>query len=199
MHSSSSPFSAACPSHITLIDLIFLNYTWQSIQVMKLLTRQLPPTSSHFIFSHNKCSFQRPVPKDPQSMILPQCWKQSFISIKIYRWNYSFVTFGRTDSNSLIPFGIRANCLMSGRILLYQLTKVLIKLTAIISMWYHFCLSCTILLNIFISRLSPYIDENTGDNQFGFWCNRSALNQIFAIMRCWRKNGSTMRQYTSYL
>jgi hypothetical protein len=37
------------------------------------------------------------------------------------------------------------------------------------------------MLNILLSRLSPYIDEITGDNQCGFRCNRSNTDQIFCI------------------
>jgi hypothetical protein len=32
----------------------------------------------------------------------------------------------------------------------------------------------------------------------GIWWNRSTTDQIFAFFRCWRKNGSKMRQYNSY-
>jgi hypothetical protein len=45
----------------------------------------------------------------------------------------------KTD-NSLILFGIRKNCLISGRsILLYQFTKRVTKLTVIIIVGYHCC------------------------------------------------------------
>jgi hypothetical protein len=38
-----------------------------------------------------------------------------------------------------------------------------------------------ILSNILLSRLSPYIDEITGDHQCGFRRNRSTTAQIFCI------------------
>jgi hypothetical protein len=38
-----------------------------------------------------------------------------------------------------------------------------------------------------------------GDNQCGFWHNRSATNHIFCICQCWRKNGSIVGQYTLFL
>jgi hypothetical protein len=49
-----------------------------------------------------------------------------------------------------------------------------------------------------LSRLSPYVDEIIGDHQCEFRRNRSTTDQIFAFVRYWRKNGSTMRQYISY-
>jgi hypothetical protein len=58
--------------------------------------------------------------------------------------------------------------------------------------------SYKIVINILLSRLSPYIDEMVGDHQCGFRCNRSTSDQIFAFVRYWRKNGNTMRQYISY-
>jgi hypothetical protein len=51
----------------------------------------------------------------------------------------------------------------------------------------------------FILRLRPYIDDVIGDHQCGFRRNRSTTDQIlFAFVRYWRENGSTMRQYISY-
>jgi hypothetical protein len=44
------------------------------------------------------------------------------------------------------------------------------------------------LSNIFLSRLSPYIDELIGDHQYGFRHNRSAANQIFCIYQILEKN-----------
>jgi hypothetical protein len=69
----------------------------------------------------------------------------------------------------LILFGIRKNCLISGRsILLYQFTKRTTKLTNN----YHgislLSTSCKILSNILFPRLSLYIDEIIGDHQCGF-------------------------------
>jgi hypothetical protein len=60
--------------------------------------------------------------------------------------------------------------------------------------------SYKILSNIFPSRLIPYADEIIGDHQCGFQCNRSTTDQIFYIsVRYWRKSGSIMAQYISYL
>jgi hypothetical protein len=41
--------------------------------------------------------------------------------------------------------------------------------------------SYSILLNILLSRLSPYVDEIIGDHQCGFRRNRSTTDQIFCI------------------
>jgi hypothetical protein len=106
----------------------------------------------------------------------------------------------RSIAHSLILFVIRKNCLISGRIvLLYQFTRRAIKLAVVIIVRYH-CLSTSyrMLSNILPSRLSPYIDEISGDHQCGFRCNRSTTYQIFAFIRYWRKNMSSMRQYISY-
>jgi hypothetical protein len=59
--------------------------------------------------------------------------------------------------------------------------------------------SYTILSNILLSRLVPYIDEIIEEHQCGFRRNRSTTDQIFCIRQILEKNGSTMRQYTSYL
>jgi prefoldin subunit 5 len=58
--------------------------------------------------------------------------------------------------------------------------------------------SCTILSNILLSRLGLYIDEIIGDHQCSIPCNDELLIRFSAFVRYWRKNGSTMRQYTSY-
>jgi hypothetical protein len=85
--------------------------------------------------------------------------------------------------SSFILFGIRMNCLISGRsLLLYQFTKTGIKLTAV-----KYCgisllsTSYKMLSNILLSRLSTYVDEIIGDYLCGFRCNRSATDQIFCI------------------
>jgi hypothetical protein len=41
--------------------------------------------------------------------------------------------------------------------------------------------------NIFLPRLSPYIDEIIGDHQCGFRCNRSTTDQIFCILQILEK------------
>jgi hypothetical protein len=67
MHSS-SPHSCymPCPSHPSWLD--HSNYTWRSVQVMRLLTMQYFPTSCHFISLRSKYSPQHPVLKHPLSV-----------------------------------------------------------------------------------------------------------------------------------
>jgi hypothetical protein len=60
MHSSSPPCVLhALPSHPPWLD--HSNYTWRTVQVMKLLIVHFPPTSYHFIPLRFKCSPQHPV------------------------------------------------------------------------------------------------------------------------------------------
>jgi hypothetical protein len=47
------------------------DYTWWSVQVMKLLIMQIPPTSYHYISLQFKYSSQYPVLKHPKSMLFP--------------------------------------------------------------------------------------------------------------------------------
>jgi hypothetical protein len=47
--------------------------------------------------------------------------------------------------------------------------------------------SHTILSNILLSRLSPYIDEIIWDRHCGFRCNRSTTDQIFCIRQILEK------------
>ena len=44
-----------------------------------------------------------------------------------------------------------------------------------------------ILSNILLSRLTPYAEEITGDNQCGFLWNRSATDHIFSICQILEK------------
>jgi hypothetical protein len=56
------------PSHPPLLD--HSNYTWWTIQVMKLLVMQFSPASYHFIPLWSKYSPENPVPRYLQSMFL---------------------------------------------------------------------------------------------------------------------------------
>jgi hypothetical protein len=55
-----------CPAHLILLK----NFTWPTVQVMKLLIMQFSPTSYNFPL-RSKYSPQHPVLKRPQSMFLP--------------------------------------------------------------------------------------------------------------------------------
>jgi hypothetical protein len=59
MHS----FYPALMLHALPISFSFTNYTWRTVQVMKLLIMQFSPTSYHFIPVRFKYSPQRPVLK----------------------------------------------------------------------------------------------------------------------------------------
>jgi hypothetical protein len=57
--------------------------------------------------------------------------------------------------------------------------------------------SYKIVSNIFLSRLSPYVDEIIGDHQCGFRRNRSTTDQIFRIRQILEKKweyNETVRQ-----
>jgi hypothetical protein len=55
------------------------------------------------------------------------------------------------------------------------------------------------LSNILLSRIIPYADEIIGNHQRAFRRNRSTVDQTFISVRYWRKSGSIMVQYISYL
>jgi hypothetical protein len=92
--------------------------------------------------------------------------------------------------NLLIVFGIRKNCLRTGRSpSMYLLIRRLIKQTlvrnyrgtSILSIMYK------LLSNIVFSRLTPYAAEITGDHQCGFRCNRSTTDHIFCVYQILEK------------
>jgi len=55
------------------------------------------------------------------------------------------------------------------------------------------------LSNIFISSLTPYVEEIIGDHQCGFRYKRSTNDQIFHTSQTLEKSGTTTGQYISYL
>jgi hypothetical protein len=55
-------------SHLPRLD--HANYTWQSVQIIKLIDMQLSPSSNNSIRLRSKCSPQRPVLKHPQSVLM---------------------------------------------------------------------------------------------------------------------------------
>jgi hypothetical protein len=58
--------------------------------------------------------------------------------------------------------------------------------------------SYKILSNIFLSRLSPYVDEIIGIISVGFDVTDQLLIRSLAFVKYWRRIGGTMRQYISY-
>jgi hypothetical protein len=89
MHSSPPIVLYVLSISSSLID--HSNYTWQRVQVMKLLIIHFSSTSRHFISLWSKCSPQHPFFKHPQSTFLLYCQRSSFIPIQYHRQNYSFV------------------------------------------------------------------------------------------------------------
>ena len=94
----------------------------------------------------------------------------------------------------LIPFGIRRNCLSSGRSRpLYLFIRRIIKQTS--NYWGVSLLSATyrILSSIFLSGSTPYAEEIIGDHQCGFQWNRSATDHVYCIHPILDKNGDTVK------
>jgi hypothetical protein len=62
--------------------------------------------------------------------------------------------------------------------------------------------SYKVLSNILLSRLIPYTDEITGDNQCGFQHNRSTTDQIFCIHQImekkWEYNGTVHQLFIDF-
>jgi hypothetical protein len=84
--------------------------------------------------------------------------------------------------NLLILFGIKRNCLGSGRSQsLYLFIRRVIKQIAVIIEAYHFGNHIQILSNILLSRLTPYAEEIIGEHQGGFRRNRSTADHILCI------------------
>jgi hypothetical protein len=81
---------------------------------------------------------------------------------------------------TVILFGIRKNCLISGSsLLLYQFTKRVIKLTIIIILKYY-CFQLNTQL-IILSSLSLYIDGIIGDRRCGFDITGKLQNKLLYI------------------
>jgi hypothetical protein len=89
-------------------------------------------------------------------------------------------------TNLLVVYGIRRNCHSSGRNLLYQFIKRVIRLTVII-LRNLLSTAYKILSNILLARLTPYVNKIIGDHQCGFHCNRSTTDQIFYIWQILEK------------
>jgi hypothetical protein len=59
--------------------------------------------------------------------------------------------------------------------------------------------SYKILSNILLARLTPYADEIMGDHQCDFGVTDQRQIKFSICGRYWRKNGSIMAQYISFL
>jgi hypothetical protein len=82
-------FYKPCTSHISWRDNS--NYTWRTVQVMKLLIVQFSPKSCYFLSLQSKHFSQHPVLIYPQSMHLSQPQIPSFTSVQNNRQNDSCV------------------------------------------------------------------------------------------------------------
>jgi hypothetical protein len=91
--------------------------------------------------------------------------------------------------NLLFLFGIRRNCLRSGRSCSFYLSiGRAIKQNVVITGAYHFCQQRTkFLSSILLSRFTPYAEEIIGDHQCGFRRNRSTTDHIFCIRQIPKK------------
>jgi hypothetical protein len=62
--------------------------------------------------------------------------------------------------------------------------------------------SYKILSNILLARLTPYADEIIGDNQCGFWRNRSTTDHIFfsrqILEKKWEFNGTVHQPFIDF-
>jgi hypothetical protein len=137
-------------------------------------------------------------PKECCHHVSFQAWIDSIHLVDVKElWNKRCHTISQSSLSHiwLILFGIKKNCIIRGRILLlYLFTRRVIKLTVVIIVGYR-CYQ--LLFKILHSRLSPYVEEITGDNQYGFQCNRSNTDQIFYICQIVGKKIGVQRDSTS--
>jgi hypothetical protein len=84
--------------------------------------------------------------------------------------------------NLFILFGIRWNCLRSGRNQsLYLFIRRVIKETSNYTEISLLSTTYRILSNVLLSRLTPYADEIIWDHVCAFWHNKSTTDHIFCI------------------
>jgi hypothetical protein len=77
--------------------------------------------------------------------------------------------------NSIILFGVRRNCLISGRSLLYQRTSLLSS-------------SYKTLFNVLLSSLRPYVEEIIRWKECGFRLNMPTTDQIHCLLQILEQN-----------
>jgi hypothetical protein len=124
---------------------------------------------------------------------------QLFIGFQKKLLKPNVVKFALISINLLILFGIKRNCLISGR---SQSLYLFIRRAIDCSNYRGISLLTTaykILSNILLSRLTPHAEEITGDHQCGFRRNRSTTDLYFAFVEYLRKNGNTRRRCISCL
>jgi hypothetical protein len=136
--------------------------------------------SIHFFFYHPRSNLVKDENGDlfADSHNILNSWKNYFKLFSVHSVNYvrqKYVQLRLSDQwkeSIIIPFykkGNKTDCSnYYGISLLSALYKIL---------WNS------------LSRLSPYIDKIIGNHQCGFWCDSPSTGE---------KNGSAVRQYTSY-
>jgi len=84
--------------------------------------------------------------------------------------------------NLLFLFGIRRNCLRSGRSLSFDLSiRRAIKQIVVIIETYHFCQLLTNFIQNSAVKVNPICRRNYGDHQCGFRGNRSTTDHMFCV------------------
>jgi hypothetical protein len=103
--------------------------------------------------------------------------------------------------NLLILFGVRRNCLRSGRSRLFYLSiRELIKQTVVIIGAYHFFQLRTSVSNTLLTRLTPYAEENIlGIINVDFDATGKLLIIYSAFIKYLKKNWNKMKQCISCL
>jgi Reverse transcriptase (RNA-dependent DNA polymerase). len=84
-----------------------------------------------------------------------------------------------------LPIGLWSNCHKNGKNpLLFQFIRKAIEWTVIIK---EECLSCLLLSNLLLSRMTPYANEIIGEYQCNFRRDRSTIGHIFSIRQILEK------------
>jgi hypothetical protein len=143
----------------------------------------------------------------------PNCFEVEVAieKLKRYKWpgmdqiwqNWSkqeVIHYVLRSTNFLTLFGTRKNCHTNGRnLLLYRFIKRVVKWTVVTVEGYHCYQPHTKILSNICLKVSSLHSEIIGNHQCGFNIIDWLLIRYSAFVRYWRKNGSIMRQYISYL
>jgi hypothetical protein len=72
---------------------------WWGVQIMQLLSMQLPPIFCHFITLRPKYLPQNPILKHPQPVFLPECERSSYTHthIKQAKLKFSYMFYGKDN------------------------------------------------------------------------------------------------------
>jgi hypothetical protein len=103
--SPSYTHSCYMPSPFHLPRLNHYIYTWQRVQITKLLIMQFSPSSRHSITLRSKYSPQHIVLEFPQSKCLPYCQRPSFTPICVVLV-YSLLVYPNSCHNQIVSITI---------------------------------------------------------------------------------------------